>query len=79
MMNGLMGIEVPWVNLIFTVGILIPAVLAYSLISVREKAEAAAGAAAAASAAAATASATDDVQNDSPGQELHQLLPADSK
>ena len=72
MMNGLMGIEVPWVNLIFTVGILIPAVLAYSLISVREKAQAAA-------AAAATASATDDVQNDSPGQELQQLLPADSK
>jgi hypothetical protein len=60
------------VNLIFTVGILIPAVLAYSMISVREKAQAAA-------AAAATASATDDVQNDSPGQELQQLLPADSK
>ena len=65
MMNGLVGIEVPWANLIFTVGISIPAVLADSLISVRETAEAAAAAAAAASAAAAI----DTVQNDALGKE----------
>ena len=35
-------IEVLWLNLIFTFGSLIPAVLAYSLISAREKAQAAA-------------------------------------
>ena len=75
MMNGLVGIEVPWANLIFTVGILIPAVLADSLISVRETAEAAAAAAAAASAAAAI----DTVQNDALGKELQQPLPAAPK
>jgi hypothetical protein len=75
LMNGLMGIGVSWWNLIFTFGSLIPAVLAYSLISVREQAEAAATSAAAASAAAAT----DDVQIDAQCQELQQLLTAGSE
>ena len=37
MMNGPIGIKVLWPNLMFTVGIVIPAVLAYSLISARDK------------------------------------------
>ena len=89
-MNALLGIEESWINLIFAVGVLIPAVLAYSLISVKEKAAAAAAApaalasasasAAAAAAAAYTAAHTEtDADDDSPGQELQQLLPADSK
>ena len=70
LMNAVLGIAVPWFNLLSTVGVLIPAVLAYSIISGKEKA------AEAAAAAAAAAACADD---EGPGQELKQLLPGKSK
>ena len=70
LMNAVLGIPVPWFNLFATVGVLIPAVLAYSIITGKEKA---------AAAAAVAAAASTDENDEGPGQELKQLLPAQSK
>lgn len=76
LMNGVMGIDVPWPNLTFTVGVLIPAVLAYSLISARDKIDKEELERARQASAACVRKDADD---DAPGHELQQLLPADHK